>query len=275
MTLAIFTATVLMLAAFAFSARWTWWRASKPGLKVLCYHKIGVPPRGSKSRDLWVSPEKFRAQIKYLLDNGYTTLLFSDLKKIRETGAPLPVNAVLITFDDGYENNYLYAWPTLKESGAKANIFVVFNTMGRVNLWHNPASEPWLNMATPEQLKEMQDSGVIEYGSHTMSHPRLSALKIEDAAWEIAESKRQLEAAFGREICAFAYPYGDGACTPVIREKVLKAGYTFDFSFRQGKTPWPWDKENSALDRLFIRGRDNNWDLALHLSRGASLLFSE
>jgi len=268
----IIAAAVLLLAVLALSARWTWWRAASPGLKVLCYHKVGTPPPGSKLKELWVSEEKFRAQIKYLLDNGYETLFFSDLKKLRGSGAPLPEKAVLITFDDGYENNYLHAWPVLKELGAKANIFVVFGTIGKVNLWHNPASEPWVNMATLEQLKEMQAGGVIEYGSHTMNHPHLSALKLEDAAWEMAESKRQLEAAFGREICAFAYPYGDGAYAPAIREKALEAGYLFDFSFRQGKTPWPRDRESTTIDRLFIRGGDNNWDLALQLTRGSSRL---
>lgn len=267
----IIAAVALLLAALAVSARWTWWRPAVPGLKVLCYHKVGTPPAGSRLRDLWVSPEKFRAQVKYLLNNGYTTLLFSDLKKLHAAGAPLPEKTAVITFDDGYENNYKVAWPILKELGAKGNIFVVYNTIGKVNVWHNPASEAWVNMATLEQLKEMQDSGVMEYGSHTMNHPHLSALKPEDAAWEMAESKRQLEAAFGREMCAFAYPYGDGAYVPAIREKALEAGYTFDFSFKQGKTPWPWDRA-MTIDRLFIRGRDNNWDLALQLTRGASRL---
>ena len=266
------TAAVLAFIILAVSARWAWWRRSTPGLKVLCYHKIGRPPAGSKLKDLWVSPEKFRAQVKYLLDNGYATIFFSDLKKVYDSGAQLPEKTVLITFDDGYENNYLQAWPILKELGAKGNIFVVYNTIGKANLWHNPASEPWVNMATLAQLKEMQDSGVMEYGSHTMNHPHLSALKLEDAAWEIAESKRQLEAVFGREMCAFAYPYGDGAYAPAIREKALECGYLFDFSFRQGKTPWPWDRKKVTIDRLFIRGGDNNWDLALHLTRGASRL---
>ena len=268
----IIIAAVFGLVFFALSARWAWWRGGKPGLSVLCYHKIGQPPAGSKLKDLWVSPEKFRAQVKYLLDHGYTTIFFSDLKKAYDKETPLPEKTVLITFDDGYQNNYAEAWPILKELGAKGNIFVVYNTIGKANLWHSPASEPWINMATLAQLKEMQDSGVMEYGSHTMNHPHLSALKHEDAAWEMSESKRQLEAAFGREMCAFAYPYGDGAYVPALRQAALDAGYTFDFSFRQGKTPWPWDRANVPLDRLFIRGGDNNWDLALHLSRGASRL---
>ncbi|HNW45278.1 MAG TPA: polysaccharide deacetylase family protein [Elusimicrobiales bacterium] len=269
MAIAIAALAIIILGL---SARWTWWRPKTGGLEVLCYHKIGTPPPGSKLRELWVSPEKFRAQVKFLVDNGYKTLLFSDLLKAYKENAPLPERSVLITFDDGYENNYLTAWPILRELGAKGNIFVVFNTIGKANLWHNPASEAWVNMATLSQLKEMQASGVIEYGSHTMNHPHLGALPLEDAACEMTESKRQLEAALGKEMCAFAYPYGDGAYNTAVRAKALEAGYVFDFSFKQGKTPWPWDRAGGPLDRLFIQGGDNNWDLELQLTRGASRL---
>ena len=268
----ILMVSILFLTAAYLNARWTGWRKKRPGLAVLCYHKIGIPPAGSKLTQLWVSPEKFRRQVKYLLDNGYKTLLFSELLKAWKGETGLPEKALLITFDDGYENNYTAAWPILKELGAKGNIFVVFNTIGRVNIWHNPSREPWINMATAEMLLEMKESGIIEFGSHTMNHPHLGALEPENAVWEMRESKRQLEAMLGGEVCAFAYPYGDGAFLPAVRAAALEAGYSLDFSFAQGKTPWPWDRQKGPLDRLFVKGDENNLDLALHLSRGASRL---
>ncbi|HAH32447.1 MAG TPA: hypothetical protein DCL44_09075 [Elusimicrobia bacterium] len=264
---------VLFLTAAFLSARWTWWRRQMPGLAVLCYHKIGTPPSGSKLKELWVTPAKFRSQVKYLLDNGYKTLLFSELDAACKGTISLPEKAVVITFDDGYENNYTQAWPILRELGAKGNIFVVFNTIGKVNIWHDPSSEPWINMATAEMLLEIKKSGVMELGSHTMNHPRLETLEPENAAWEMRESKRQLEALFGGEICAFAYPYGNGASSPALRDQALAAGYSLDFSFTQGKTLWPWNRKHGPLDRLFIRGDENIFDLELHLSRGASRLF--
>lgn len=269
--MSVFAIGVLLCAAAA-SARWTWWRPQSPGLPVLCYHKIGSPPPGSKLGDLWVTPEKFRSQVAWLLARGCNTVLFSDLLRAHKGEKPLPEKAVLITFDDGYENNYTHAYKILKELNAKGNIFVVYNTIGKANLWHNPAGEPWLNMATLDMLKEMLAGGVIEAGSHTMNHPDLEKIPLENAAWEMTESKKQLQDALGVEICAFAYPYGAGAYSPAVRECALKAGYTFDFSFRQGKTAWPW-REAGPIDRLFIKGGDNNWDLSLHLSRGASRLF--
>ncbi|MFH1618266.1 MAG: polysaccharide deacetylase family protein, partial [bacterium] len=96
----------------------------------------------------------------------------------------------------------------------------------------------------------------------------LKKIPVEQAAWEARESKKRLEDRLGTEITAFAYPYGAGAFTPEIRRSVLEAGYLFDFSFRQGKTPWPWKPENGAIKRLFIRGDENILDLYLHLTRG-------
>ncbi len=260
-----------LAAVAAFSARWAWWRPSKPGLPVLCYHKVGIPPAGSRLKDLWVSPENFRRQMLYLKEKGYATLLFSELLAIRRGKAPMPEKAAVVTFDDGYENNYVHAWKIMAETGTKGNIFVVFDTIGKANLWHDPASEPWINMADLAMLKEMQESGVVEYGSHAMSHPKLPKLPLEDADWQMRESKKRLEEALGRDLCAFAYPYGAGAYVPEVRALALKY-YEFDFSFTQGKTAWPWDRDAGPIDRLFIKGSDTMLDFALQLSRGASRL---
>ena len=170
------------------SLRFPWWRKTKQGLRVLCYHKVGIPPSPCL-KDLWVSTDNFRKQVKYLIDNGWKTLTFSELHEIYKKNEPLPEKAVLITFDDGYQNNYTEAYPVLKEAGAKGNILLVWNTLGKVNEWHNPASEPWVNMCTIEQIKEMQESGVFDFGGHTLNHPHLTQIDPEAAVTEITESK--------------------------------------------------------------------------------------
>jgi peptidoglycan/xylan/chitin deacetylase (PgdA/CDA1 family) len=263
----------LSLLPAIYSLRWTWWKKDMPGLSVLCYHKIGYPPENSRLKELWIKPEKFDKQIKWLIKNGYKTLLFSDLLEIYKSKKPLSGNEVLITFDDGYENNYTYAYKILKENNAKANIFVVFNTIGKVNIWHNPEKEAWINMANEEMLMEMQESKIIEFGSHTMNHPKLENLPLEDAIYEINESKRQLEKLFKKEMIAFAYPYGSGAYNKDIRKAVLDSGYVFDFSFKQGKTNWPWDRENNTIDRLFIKNNDTLFDLKLNIKKGMDTIF--
>jgi len=258
----------ILVISILLSLRYPWWRKSKSGLRVLCYHKVGIPPK-PYMKDLWVSPEKFRKQVKYLIDNGWNTITFSELNEIyKEKKQELPEKTVLITFDDGYQNNYEYAYPILKELGAKGNIFLVWNTLGKANTWHNPASEPWINMCTIEQIKEMLESGVMDFGGHTLNHPHLTKIDPEAARTEITESKKKIEEALGRSLCAFAYPYGDGAYSEAMRKNVFDAGYIFDFSFKEGITAWPWEREKNPIDRLYIKGTDDITDFALHLKKG-------
>ncbi|MBI4655451.1 MAG: polysaccharide deacetylase family protein [Elusimicrobia bacterium] len=260
------------LLGLGLSARWTWWKQKTAGLPVLVYHKIGHPPKNSKLKSLWVSPENFRKQMTFLLRQGYQTLVFSELLKAAKSESDLPSKSAIVTFDDGYQNNYEHAYKILKDLNAKGNIFLAYNTIGKINLWHNPETEPWINMLTWEQIFEMKESKFMEFGSHTMNHPDLTRIPPEQVKWELIESKKQLEAKLGCEIAAFAYPYGAGAYTPLIRNMVFNAGYVFDFSFKQGKTPWPWKPEKRPIDRLFIRGDENNLDMHLHLTRGMSRL---
>ena len=257
-------------AAIGFSARWNWWRSKVSGLPVLMYHKIGTPPPGSKLCSLWVSPENFRKQVLWLLKHGFKPVTFSDLAAHAHNATPLPEKSVLITFDDGYKNNYTHAYRILSELGAKGNIFLVHDTIGTHNAWHNPEMESWLPMLTWEEIKEMDASGVMDFGSHGMTHANLTQISLEDAAWEMRESKARLEARLGREIACYAYPYGAGAFVPEIRKCALEAGYLFDFSVRQGIAPWPWDRNSGPLKRLFIRGDDLLLDFHIQLTRGKS-----
>ncbi|MDD4004473.1 MAG: polysaccharide deacetylase family protein [Elusimicrobiaceae bacterium] len=261
---------VTALAAAGFSARWNWWRKKLDGIPVLMYHKIGIAPANSQLKKLWVSPDRFARQVDWLLKKGYTPIHFADLDRAVKGEAELPEKPVLITFDDGYKNNYRHAYPVLKERNAKGNIFLVHNTVGKSNLWHDPASEAWIEMLTWEQIGEMLASGVFDVGSHTMNHASLPLIDSNTAEWEIRESKKQLEEKLGREIPAFAYPYGAGAFDPQIRKFALDAGYRFDFSVKQGLLPWHWKPADGTIRRLFIRGDDTMLDFALAVTRGKS-----
>lgn len=256
-------------AAAGASARWNWWRpVVSDGIPALMYHKIGDAPPGSKLRKLWVSPADFRRQLEYLRDHGYTAINFTYWRDAEKGVKPLPEKPVLITFDDGYMNNYEYAYPLLREFGMKGVIFVVYEALEKHNGWHNPSTEPWLKMLTWAQMKEMQDSGVVEFGSHTMRHRNLSEAPLEEVRWELTESKKRLEDKLGREMIGFAYPYGQGAYKSEVRAAALEAGYRFDFSIKQGITRLPWNREREAVRRLLVRGDDNMFDFHLNMTRG-------
>lgn len=256
----------------AFSARWNWWRPRARGIASLMYHKIGDYPPGSRLQKLWVTAEDFRSQLAYLRDRGWTSMLFSELADAEAGKIPMPDKPVLITFDDGYANNYELAFPLLREFKAKANIFLVYETMERHNAWHDPAAEPWLRMLTWAQIHEMRDCGLVEFGSHTMRHRNLAQISLEDAGWEIRESKRRLEQeeAVGRPMLGFAYPYGAGAYVPEVRRLAREAGYKYDFGIKQGISPWPWDRDAGPLKRLLIRGDDLLLDFHINMTKGRS-----
>lgn len=256
-------------AALGASARWNWWRPTVPGgLPVLTYHKVGAYPPGSRLKPLWVTEKQFRGQLEHLKANGFTSLTFTELRDIDDGKKPMPAKPVLITFDDGYANNYEIAYPIMKELGMKGNIFLVHDTLEGHNAWHNPATEPWIPMLTWTQCREMQDSGVVELGSHTMSHKNLPTIPLDDVRYEVAESKRRLEDKLGREMVGFAYPYGAGAFNADVRRVTREAGYRYDFAFRRGLTKWPWKPEDGPILRIYVRGDDTWLDFHLNLSRG-------
>ncbi|MCM2305141.1 MAG: polysaccharide deacetylase family protein [Elusimicrobia bacterium] len=256
-------------AAAGLSARWNWWRPPVTGgMPVLMYHKIGDCPPGSRLRKLWVTAADFRRQLQYLKDHGYAAVDFRDWRDAEKGVAPLPEKPVMITFDDGYMNNYDLAFPLLKEFGMKGCVFLVHETMERHNAWHDPETEPWLKMLTWAQIREMQESGLVEFGSHTMRHRNLAELPLDEVRWELSESKARLEEKLGREVLGFAYPYGSGAYKADVRRAALDAGYRFDFSIKQGISPLPWDREQGAVKRLLIRGDDNMLDFHLNMTRG-------
>ena len=262
------TAAAAALTLLAFSVRWNWWRTKASGIPVLMYHKIGVAPKGSRLAKLWVTPEMIAKQVDRLLKHGYTPVLLRDLAAAQKDGKPLPANPVLITFDDGYRNNYTEAFRILREKGAKGNIFVTYDSIERPNNWHNPDEEPWQQMLSWAEMREMLASGVMDIGSHTMTHSALAKLEPSNAAWELRESKKRLQDRLGIEILSFAYPYGDGALSPEIRALVFEAGYLFDFGVKQGVAQWPWNREDGALKRILVRGDDTMLDFKLNITRG-------
>lgn len=262
-------AAVGAAAAAGASARWNWWRpAVSGGMPALMYHKIGEAPGRSTLKKLWVSEADFRAQLAWLTEHGYSSVTFADWRDAEKGVKPLPEKPVLITFDDGYANNHEKAFPLLKEAGHKACVFLVYETMDGHNAWHDPSTEPWLRMLTWAQIREMQDSGVFEFGSHTMRHRDLAALPLDEVRWEAAESKTRLEEKLGRECVGFAYPYGSGAYKPEVRAAVREAGYRFDFGIKQGISPAAWEPGSGPLKRLLVRGDDTMYDFALNMTRG-------
>ncbi len=182
---------------------------------ILMYHSIAEEP----DNDLMVSPSTFAAQMKHLSDAGYQTITFQDLEEW-ERGEPIPKKPILLTFDDGYLDNYTAAYPVLKKHDLKATFFISTNYLG------DARHISW------EQIKEMSDSGLIEFGSHTLSHPDLTVISAAKRREEIVESKKIIEEKIGKEAIAFSYPAG--AYNNIVIRETAEAGYKFAVTTRPG-----------------------------------------
>lgn len=176
--------------------------------RILEFHSISDDFSG---RMPTLSPIAFQRFMEYIYNSKYKVISLSHLVECLEQIKPLPKNSLVITFDDGYKDNFLTTLPILKKYDFSAIIFLVTGWIGK-----NPACLSW------EEVKQMHSSG-ISFGSHTDTHLHLTKLPPEKLEHELKKSKEIIENKLGTECWAFSYPYGK--VNESIREKVKKIGY--------------------------------------------------
>jgi peptidoglycan/xylan/chitin deacetylase (PgdA/CDA1 family) len=189
---------------------------------VLLFHRVtdDIPEDG-----ITVSERTFRVMVENLARH-YRPISLSALLGHFERGEMWPSRTVVVTFDDGYRDNYEHAAPILTEFGVPATFFVTTDAIGseRVMPWdeHVRGRVPWMNW---NQVRELYSRG-FEIGSHTLTHPDLGQLRGPRAWEEISDSKARLEGHLGAGIPFFAYPFGgeENFCEE-NRELVRRAGY--------------------------------------------------
>jgi peptidoglycan/xylan/chitin deacetylase (PgdA/CDA1 family) len=185
------------------------------GIPVLMYHSISTVPGNS----LCVPEKKFANQMAWLKKQNYHTLTMEEFYLAISGRAAVPRKPVLITFDDGYTDNYKTAWPILKQNGLRATFFIITGSV-------NSGSITW------DQLKELAKQGnSIE--SHTVNHPNLPTLTYIQQENELAKSKQMLEERLGVNVIAACYPAG--AYNETTLKLLPKIGYKLGFSTLPGK----------------------------------------
>jgi peptidoglycan/xylan/chitin deacetylase (PgdA/CDA1 family) len=177
---------------------------------ILMYHYISTPTdENDKIRvDLSVTPANFEAQMKYLTSEGYHTIKLSDLAEYLISGTRLPSKPIVLTFDDGYLDNYQNALPILKKYNQVGTFFIItgFVDEGRTGYMN------W------DQIEELAIEG-MEIGSHTMSHLDLRNRTRAFLNTEIVSSKLTIESRIGTPVKSFCYPSGkyDARTLDVVR----------------------------------------------------------
>lgn len=175
---------------------------------ILAYHRVNPEVRDGLS----IPPETLRWNLSTLLSKGWSNVVLEEV--IRTSPNDLPDRAFAITFDDGYQDNYLHAAPILRGLGLRATVYLVSSMIDSDQPfpWLKPRAggfdELDLHMTTT-QLHSGLEGGLFTYGSHTMSHPLLSSLESPAAREEVQMSKRDLESRLGVDITTFCYPAGN------------------------------------------------------------------
>ena len=198
---------------------------------VVMYHRVINKSENEGIHGTYIYENIFREHMKYLKENNFSVITFEDLNNIGwRNRFDKNKKYIIITFDDGYVDNYELAFPILKEFNFKATIFLMGEST--YNEWDVKADgEKSFPLMSVEMIKEMQDYG-IEFGAHTFNHPKLNKLSNDEIKHQIVDVKKPLEEKIGREIITFAYPYG--ILNDYAKKMVEEAGYTFGVATDSG-----------------------------------------
>ena len=215
---------------------------------ILMYHHVNDLPRAvvdAYLRDLTVPVAEFRRQLQFLEAGGASAVGLAELTGYMQGGEPLPRRPVILTFDDGYDDNYHQAYPLLREHGMRGTFFVVAGLVGK------PGYMTW------EQLREMQLNG-MEIESHSLDHVDLSQLPRPELQRQLVESRRMLEQNLLRPVRYLNYP--SGRYSPLVISMARAAGYeaavTVNYGLvQQRATPY-------ELNRVRVKGADTVESLA-------------
>lgn len=208
---------------------------------IIMYHSVN--PSADGVNRLAVKNTTFARQMDFLKKHHYNVLPLEELAALLKEKKKLPPKAISITFDDGYKDNFTYAFGILKKYNLPATMFIIVNEVGR------------FDRLSWEEIKIMQNSGLVVFGSHTVGpEPLINIKSKEELKKQIFDSKRILEEKLGTKIRLFSYP--EGRFNEEIRQLVIDAGYIASVATNPGKN-YP-DDDIFALKRLRISENSAN-----------------
>lgn len=204
----VMCAGLLLGGVLALLIRYQIWRPRRPKHwpRILMYHNINadLPPSGMNT-----PPHLFEQEVLWLKSQGYR-FDFPDALLSNQTD-----KLVVITLDDGHQDNYFQLWPLLMQHDIKATIYLAPDIAD-------------IDKLTPEQIQAMQASGKVQFGAHSLTHVNLAQLDETTACHEITASKQRVEALTGQACDHFAYPFGrfDDTTVRLVQEAGFKTAVT-------------------------------------------------
>ena len=224
------------------------YRKMNSKILILGFHRVGYPPQNARIRGLFTTPRLLTFELWLLSKLGYQ---FSTLRDAMTASSD---KLAVITFDDGYEDNFTEALPILERFRAPATIFVITGDVGKkAVVWDESDEKLPADMITWEMLAELQKKG-WEIGSHGHSHVHFDTKNRPVQESLICHSMAEIEDGLGTVPISFAYPFGsfDETTKATLRRFGIRFAVTTD-------APLPWDVQSPSdlleLKRVQIGGR--------------------
>lgn len=192
------------------------------GALILGYHSVG-----DFDEPYTVSAAEFDWQVAEILRQGLRVISLKELEDMIQTGH-VGDGTVVLTFDDGRDDNYTELLPILKKHNVPATVFSITGYIGKTR----PSSVRPNPMLSQAQMHEMQSSGLIDFQPHTVTHPKLTQIPMGQVLDEARTSREYLENMFSKPCPYFAYPYG--RFTPEIQQWLQKAGINMAVTGKRG-----------------------------------------
>ncbi len=222
---------IILLGAFYF-----FWLTPKYTVPILTYHNIGYEKVGH-----FVSPDNFTKQMQYIKKNGYEVITFDELVKGIKNKKIFKRNTVVLTFDDGYKDNFENALPVLKRFGFPAIVFLITDFIGNKNNFLN-----W------DEIRLMSKDN-ISFGGHTKTHFYLGNAQDDKSTREqIAGCKKVIEQEISTPVDYFCYP--TGGFNETAKEIVKASGYKGACTTNRGL--FRFNKDVYELKRIKVTNSD-------------------
>ncbi len=206
-------------------------------LPIIMYHHVLKDP--SRQGEYVVSPQMLEEDFAYLKELGYESVVVQDLIAYVQDGAPLPEKPIMITFDDGYLSNLVYAYPLLEKYDLKAVISVVGTFCQRYT--DKPDNNPAYAQLSWDQVGQLSATGRVEIQNHSYNlHQSQQGASLQEAAGEsldqyrsrlqqdLSLNQRLIEQATGKRPTCMTYPFG--LTTDAARQLVQEMGFSASLS---------------------------------------------
>jgi peptidoglycan/xylan/chitin deacetylase (PgdA/CDA1 family) len=237
---------------------------------VLMYHSVSDSLADARFQRFVVDPHLFGSHLDFLIDSGYRTVTVGELVRLRQTRScgkePADEKLVALTFDDAYADFADEVMPRLVRSGLKATLYAPSGFIGGKARWLSTENEQARRLLDWRALLEISQSGLVQIGSHSHTHPELDRLPFQAAAEELRASKFLLEDRLGIAITTFSYPFG--YFTRATKRAVTSAG--FETACGVSELPFRDEDDLLSIPRLSVESGCGRSELSRLISSPGS-----